>query len=115
MNDKTFKQLIQQDFVGLPDPATEQKLQQAFMLKSASCKTRQNSFSGFFNWLFAPKQIFVKMAFAVIIAAFFFIRPGLNTSQHLPVVIDSTGMDQSRAQDSAFLQIPNNVNNDSVF
>jgi hypothetical protein len=114
MNDKTFKQLIQQDFVGLPAPATEQRLQQAFMLKSASCKTRQNSFSGFFNWLFAPKQVIAKMAFAVIIAAFF-IKPGLNPSRHLPVVSDSARIDQSRVRDSAFLQVPNNANNDSVF
>ncbi|MEL7587910.1 MAG: hypothetical protein AAGU19_14475 [Prolixibacteraceae bacterium] len=115
MNDKILKKLIAQDFAGVPDPETELRLQRAFILRSAGYKTRQNSFSGFFGWLFTPRQVFAKMAFAVIITAFFFIRPGLNTSRHLPVVIDSTGIDQSGVQDSAFLRLPGRANNDSVF
>ncbi len=115
MNDKLLKQILQTDFIGTPDPDTELRLQQAFLLKSAAYRTMHNSFSGFFGWLFAPRQIAVKVAFAAVIAAFFFIRPGLNTSQHMPAVNDSTGIDQSRVQDSAFLYVPNNQDNDSVF
>ncbi len=115
MNDKLLKQILQKDFIGTPDPDTELRLQQAFLLKSATYRTRQNSFSGFFGWLFAPRQIAVKMAFAAVIAAFFLIRPGLDTSQHMPAVNDSTGVDQSRVQDSAFLHLPDNAENDSVF
>ena len=115
MNDIILKQLIRQDFAGHPDPVTEQRLQQAFMLKSVTYKTRQNSFSGFFNWLFAPRQIIAKMAFAVVVAGFLFIKPGLNPARHLPVVSDSARIDQSRVLDSAFLQKSNTANNDSVF
>ncbi|MGV8096836.1 MAG: hypothetical protein AB2L24_33690 [Mangrovibacterium sp.] len=115
MDDKIVKQLIQEDFVGLPDPATEQRLHQAFMLRSAAYKTRQNSFGGFFGWLFSSRQLATKMAFATIVTAFFLIKPGVNTNQHLPSAPDSTRIDQSRAQDSAFLRLPDNANKDSVF
>jgi hypothetical protein len=115
MDDKIVKQLIQEDFVGLPDPATEQRLHQTFMLRSAAYKTRQNSFGGFFGWLFSSRQLATKMAFATIVTAFFLIKPGVNTNQHLPSAPDSTRIDQSRAQDSAFLRLPDNANKDSVF
>lgn len=114
MNDKILTQIIRRDFAGLPDPATEQRLQHAFMLKSAGYKTKQNSFSGFFDWLLAPRQIIAKMAFAVIVAAFFLIRPGLNPVQRVPAASDSARVDQSRVQDSAFLQ-RSTTSNDSVF
>lgn len=115
MDEKIFKQIIQQDSVGLPDPSMEQKLQQTFMLRSAGYRVRQNSFSGFFGWLLAPRQVITKIAFAVITAAFFFMKPGLNTNQHLPAMTDSARVDQSRVQDSAWLQLPDKIGHDSIF
>ncbi len=115
MKTKTIKQLVQQDVVGCPNPVVEERLQQAFMARSAGYRVRQNSFSGFIGWLFMPRQLGVKLAFASVLLAFFLFRPDINLNSHTPVTIDTTRVDQSRVLDSALLQLPTDTTRDRVF
>ncbi|WP_163717442.1 hypothetical protein [Mangrovibacterium lignilyticum] len=115
MKTKSIKELIQQDYVGVANPATEARLQQAFMARSAAYHVRQNSFSDFFGWIFSTRQLATKLAFASILLAFLAIRPNFNFSPQLPVTADSTRVDQSRVLDSALLILPGDTTGEQKF
>jgi len=65
--DQLFTQLLQNDKVGKPDPAIEERLMYSYMLKSGRTKARQNSFASFFGWMFSGKGFGVKMAMVSLV------------------------------------------------
>ena len=115
MKTKSIKQLIQEDYVGKANPATEATLRQALLTRSANYRIRQNSFSGLFVWLFSTDQLAVKLAFAGVLMAFLTINPSLNLNIKLPVTADSTRIDQSRVLDSALLILPTDTTGEHRF
>lgn len=115
MKTQHIKQLIQKDFVGHANPATEEKLQKAFLANSSSYQVHQNSFAGFFNWLFNTNQLATKLAIAGMLIGFLAIRPIFNLKPQLPVTADSTRVDQSRVLDSALLILPRDTTGEHRF
>jgi hypothetical protein len=59
-SDKLFAHLLQNDQIGKPDRAIEERLMYSFLLKSSGSKTKQNSFANFFGWLFSAQSIGLK-------------------------------------------------------
>ena len=113
MNEEHIEKLIRQDYVGRPAPGVEDRLKYAFMLKSAQYKTRQNSFGGFFVWVFSMKGLGIKTAVASLLLAFVMLKPDINTGS-------STAPDTSRGNqilvvDSTFFQANTGSAKDSVF
>lgn len=58
--DQLYSQLLQNDQVGKPSNAIEQRLMYSFMLKSSQSRVRQNSFSNFFGWLLSFQGLGLK-------------------------------------------------------
>jgi hypothetical protein len=69
-SDKIFARLLQEDHIGEPDHAIEQRLMYSFLLKSGGSRTRQNSFAGFFGWLFSVQSFGLKTGVTAIILTF---------------------------------------------
>lgn len=104
--DQLFARLLECDRVGEPDPAIEDRLMYSFMLKSVASKPRQNSFAGFFGWIFSVKSLALKTG--LVSAILFFslmnnqigIEPGSSAAPDSlftksTQVADSTGFIQS--------------------
>ena len=65
--DKLFNRLLLDDRIGKPDEAIEHRLIYAFFLKSGFSKLRQNSFAGFWEWLFSLQGIGLKTGLAGVL------------------------------------------------
>ena len=115
MKTQHIKQLIQKDFVGKANPATEERLQKVFLAQSSSYRIHQNSFAGFFTWLFTTNQLATKLAIAGLLIGFLAIRPVFNLNPQFPVTADSTRVDQSRVLDSALLILPSDTTGERRF
>lgn len=70
--------LLQNDQVGEPDQAIEQRLMYTFLLKNSQSKMRQNSFGGFVSWLFSAQSLGMKTAFVSFILFFSVISSQFN-------------------------------------
>ncbi len=114
MNEKMLKKLIVQDRPGAPDPYLRERLRQVLFKRSAVYKIRQNSFAGFFSWIFSSRQAAIKLAFAGIVTFLFFVKPDFIFYRHVPSVIDTTRVDQSGATDSALFHLPKSSTTDSI-
>ena len=112
MNDKLLKKLIQQDQAGDPAPEVKQRLDNAFMLKSSGYAVRQNSFSGFFSWIFSLKGLGIKTTMAAVIISFLCVNQNVDINDRQAVPFDTTFVEQSLQLDSSLLNV--NVSNDSV-
>lgn len=112
MNNKEIKRLIQQDNAGAPAEAVKQRLDHAFMLKSANDPLRQNSFSGFFIWIFSLNSIGLKTAMAAVIISFILFNQNMNINPCNSIVTDSIHVTQSLQIDSSLFN--NNAINDSI-
>ncbi len=114
MNSKEFKKLIIQDQVGNPSPEVKTRLDNAFMLKSANYTIRQNSFSGFFSWIFSLKAIGLKTALASLFVAFFMFNQDVNIAPSNPSTHDTTSVNHIIKIDSSLFQTNTSIASDSV-
>ena len=114
MNDQFLKDLISHDEAGVPDQGIEARLSQAFMLRSASYPTKQNSFAGFFGWIFSIKGMFLKTSLAGILLALFMYNSQFKIDSSSPVLLDSTRVTQSLQVDSALFQMDSKNAGDSI-
>ena len=112
MKTKEIKQLIQQDNAGAPADAVKQRLDHAFMLKSSSYAVRQNSFSGFFSWLFSFQSFGFKTALAGVIISFMLFNQSLTINPTNSISLDSIQVTQSLQIDSSLFN--NKAINDSI-
>lgn len=69
-SDKIFARLLQEDHIGEPDYAIEQRLMYSFLLKHSGSRMRQNSFASFFGWLFSAQSFGLKTGLSAIILTF---------------------------------------------
>jgi hypothetical protein len=99
--DQLFARLLQNDQIGEPNKAIEQRLMYSFLLKSSCSKPRQNSFASYFGWLFSAQSIGLKTGLAAVVLLIslmnnhFIIEPGKITgidslSSKRVLVADST-------------------------
>ena len=114
MMSKNLKQLINSDQIGKPDNGIKQRLDQAFILRSASYPVRQNSFFGFFTWIFSLKAIGLKTAVASLFVAFFLFNDDVNITPSGQTTLDTTSVNQIIEIDSSLFQSTTNIANDSV-
>ena len=114
MMSKNLKRLINTDQVGKPDNGVKQRLDQAFMLRSAGYPVKQNSFFGFFTWIFSLKAIGMKTAIASLFVAFFLFNHDVNITPAGQTTLDTTSVNQIIEIDSSLFQPATNVANDSV-
>ena len=105
MNDKQLHKLLQQDHVGNPDPQVHDRLNYAFLLKSARQEARQNSFAGFAGWLFSAKAVGIKTLAASLLVALFLAHPALQGPSGSQPLADSTYIQQTQAPDTTLFQL----------
>ena len=113
--DQLFADLLQNDSVGQPDRAIEDRLMYSFLLKSGKSTVRQNSFASFFGWMFSAQGVGVKIAtislvvfFSVIHTQNYFGSDGINGS-------DTSMQERSLVADSAhFIQLVDSLRVDSL-
>ena len=115
MSEKHLEELIRQDFVGQPKERVSHRLNYVFMLKSRQYKARQNSFGGFFSWIFSMNGLGIKTAVASLLLAFILIKPDLNSPSNVAIGIDSTSVNQSLVLDSTLYQTDSKTSTDRIF
>ena len=115
MSDIEIKNLIQNDSVSGPSPKVEDRINYAFMLNSSRFKIRQNSFSGFFGWMFSIKSLGVKTAIAGLLLAFVMLKPQMNMAPGSATALDTLSVNQSSVLDSTLFQTNGKTANDSIF
>ncbi len=79
-HEQFFTGLLKNDQIGKPDPAIEDRLMYSFALKSGASKPRQNSFSGFFHWLFSLQSIGLKTGMVSVVLFFSIMNTQLTTN-----------------------------------
>ncbi len=102
ISDKELSSTFNQDAANhFPDEAVRERLEYAFMVKSRSYKTTQNSFLGLFAWLFSWSNLPLKAAMVSVVLLFSLVNiknietPILQqmqdtTSNTMPLHIDSS-------------------------
>ena len=71
ISDKELSSIFNQDAANnLPNEAIRERLEYSFMVKSRSYKTTQNSFLGFFAWLFSWSNLPLKAAMVSVVLLF---------------------------------------------
>jgi hypothetical protein len=104
-SDQLFTQLLQNDRVGKPDQAIEERLMYSYMLKSGKSKVRQNSFASFFGWMLSGRGVAFKAAVVSLVVYFsVYTNPGFfeagklsagdSLSYHRTLVADSAHFNQ---------------------
>lgn len=114
MNKKQIKQLISQDKIGNPDRAIGDRLNYAYMVKSANFESRKNSFDDFLGWLFSFKSMAAKSIIVASLLTLMVIKPNISSFSESIVTIDSTAINQSLVIDSTLIK-SSQITKDSVF
>lgn len=115
--DKTEKQLfhlIQGDKAMEPKTEIEDRLMYTFLLKNVQSEIRQNSFSGFFGWMFSFKSLGIKTAVVSILLLVTFFNTNLEQSNYKQNSCDSLFIEKALVLDSAGI-IHDCNKNDSLF
>lgn len=114
-SDQLFAQLLQNDRVGKPDQAIEDRLMYSFLLKSREAKTRQNSFASFIGWLFSAQSLGLKTGLVSVVLFFSVINNQLNIDSGNVSVTDSLFVKRVLVADStSFTQTVDSIRNDSL-
>jgi len=113
--DKMFAQLFNNDHVGEPDKATEDRLMYSFLLKSGRSKVRQNSFGSFFGWLFSTQSLGLKTGLVSVVLFFSVINNQLNIDSGTITSTDSLFSKRVLVADStSFIQTIDSIRTDSL-
>jgi hypothetical protein len=73
--DQLFREVLESDSVGKPDRQIESRLLYSFMLKNSQTKTRQNSFSSFFSWIFSIQSLGLKTGMVSLVVFLSMLNP----------------------------------------
>lgn len=115
MSDIDLKDIIKNDSVGQPSSRLQDHLNYLFMLKSSLLKIKQNSFGGFFRWIFSLQGMGVKTAVAAILLAFVMLKPQISMTSGSISPLDSLSVNQSSVIDSTLFQADAKTTRDSIF
>jgi hypothetical protein len=113
--DQKFAKLLQNDQVGEPDNAIEDRLMYSFLLKNSRSKVRQNSFFSFFNWLFSAQSLGLKTGLVSVVLFFSVINNQINIDSGTISGNDSVFSKRILVADStSFIQITDSIRADSL-
>lgn len=115
MSDIELKDIIKNDSIGRPSSRVEDHLNYLYLLKSSLHKIHQNSFSGFFRWIFSAKGMGVKTAIAGILLAFVMLKPQMSMTPGSIPPLDSLSINQTSVVDSTLFQADAKTTRDSIF
>ena len=114
-SDQLFSQLLSNDSVGQPNTAIEDRLMYSYLLKNGSSKLRQNSFAGFFGWMFSFQGLGFKTGMVSLVLFFTIANNHLSFESNKVSGNDSTFMNKVLVADSAhFIQSVDSIRKDSL-
>ncbi|WP_321289325.1 hypothetical protein [uncultured Sunxiuqinia sp.] len=114
MSEKHIEELIRRDHIGEPSPKVRHRINYIFMLESIRSKVRQNSFGGFFGWVFSLQGLRAKAVVASVLFAFVMIKPELKSTNGTSPLIDSTQVQQNLILDSTLFHTDSKSATDRV-
>ena len=113
--DQMFAQLLQNDRVGEPDKAIEDRLMYSFLLKNSGSKLKQNSFVSFFGWLFSAQSLGLKTGLVSLVLFFSVINNQINIDSGTITGNDSVFSKRILVADSTmFIQSFDSIRTDSL-
>ncbi|MDO8927626.1 MAG: hypothetical protein Q7W54_01405 [Bacteroidota bacterium] len=113
--DQKFAKLLQNDQVGEPDKAIEDRLMYSFLLKNSGSKLKQNSFVSFFGWLFSARSLGLKTGLVSLVLFFSVINNQINIDSGTITGNDSVFSKRILVADStSFIQSIDSVRTDSL-
>lgn len=114
-NDQLYERLLQNDHVGEPDKAIEDRLMYSFLLKNSGSKIKQNSFGNFFGWLFSAQGMGMKTAMVSLVLFFAVFNNQLSFEPGKTATNDSLFIQRILVADSAHLILPiDSIRGDSL-
>jgi hypothetical protein len=113
--DQLFAKILQNDHVGEPDKAIEDRLIYSFLLKNSGSKLKQNSFGSFFGWVFSAQSLGIKTALVSLVLFFSVFNNHLSFEPGKTVANDSLFIQRVLVADTAHLILPiDSIRNDSL-
>lgn len=114
-SDQMFAQLLQNDHIGEPDKAIEDRLMYSFLLKNSGSKLKQNSFVSFFGWLFSAQSLGLKTGLVSLVLFFSVINNQINIDSGTISGNDSVFSKRILVADStSFIQSIDSIRTDSL-
>jgi hypothetical protein len=113
--DQLLGQLLQNDRIGKPDQAIEDRLMYSFLLKAGQQKVRQNSFVSFFGWLFSAQSLGLKTGLVSVILFFSVMNNQISIESGKVTAADSLFTKRVLVADStSFIQTIDSIRPDSL-
>ncbi|MDP2889812.1 MAG: hypothetical protein Q8P34_12740 [Bacteroidota bacterium] len=114
-SDQMFAKLLQNDHVGEPDEAIEDRLMYSFLLKNSGSKLKQNSFVSFFGWIFSAQSLGLKTGLVSLVLFFSVVNNQINIDSGTITGNDSVFSKRILVADStSFIQSIDSVRTDSL-
>ena len=113
--DKFFSHIFQNDQVGEPDKAVEQRLMYSFMLKNSRSRLKQNSFASFLGWAFSAESIGLKTG--LVSAILFFSVMNYQATMNEGNITSNDSIFTKRilvADSTSFIQTLDSIHADSL-
>jgi len=104
--DQFFSELLQNDRVGEPEKAIEDRLMYSFMIKNSRSKLKQNSFAGFFGWIFSIQGLGLKTGLVSVVLFFSIMNNQINFDSSKIVASDSISNQRILIADTTHLNQP---------
>ena len=113
--DQLFARLLQNDHIGEPDKAIEDRLMYSFLLKNSGSKLKQNSFAYFFGWLFSAESLGLKTGLVSVILFFSIMNNQISLESGKISGNDSLFTKRVLVADTTnFIQTIDSLRNDSL-
>lgn len=113
--DQNLAQLLQNDHVGEPNKAIEDRLMYSFLLKNSGSKLKQNSFVSFFGWMFSAQSLGLKTGMVSLILFFSVINNQINIDSGTISGKDSIFSKRILVADStSFIQTIDSIRTDTL-
>jgi hypothetical protein len=114
--DQFFSELLQNDRVGEPEKAIEDRLMYSFMLKNSRSKLKQNSFASFFGWIFSVQGLGLKTGLVSVVLFFSIMNNQINFDSSKIVASDSISNQRILIADTTHLNQPiDSICKDSLY
>ncbi|MGE5449654.1 MAG: hypothetical protein ACM3PR_14945 [Bacteroidales bacterium] len=110
-----LSRLIRKDHVGEPDKGIEDRLMYSFMLKNSRSRIKQNSFAGFFGWVFSTESLGLKTG--LISAILFFSVMNYQFNMEAGNITASDSLFSKRvlvADSTSIIQTLDSIHTDSL-
>ena len=114
--DQYFSELLQNDHVGEPEKAIEDRLMYSFMLKNSRSKLKQNSYASFLGWIFSAQGLGLKTGLVSVVLFFSIMNNQFDFEPSKIVASDSIFTQRILIADSIHLIQPiDSICKDSLY